>query len=64
MILLTGFGDEMKAQPLPGGIDLVIAKPVSIADLRVAISSVLVQPEPPADFAEQEGAEMHLVQIL
>ena len=64
VILLTGFGDEMKAQPLPRGIDLVLAKPVSIADLRNAIYGVMVKPEHPAESGEQAGSEMHLVQIL
>ena len=62
VILLTGFGDEMKAQALPKGIDLVLGKPVSIADLRNAIHSVIVPPE------EQQAAgaepEPDLVQIV
>jgi|GEM_PF-408327 len=38
VILLTGFGDEMLAAGgLPAGIDLVLSKPVSQADLRLAI---------------------------
>lgn len=38
VILLTGFGDEMQAAGgLPPGVDLVLGKPVSHADLRHAI---------------------------
>ena len=58
VILLTGFGDEMKAQALPGGVDLVLAKPVSIADLRGAIYSVMVKP------GEQAEHEVNLVQVV
>ena len=42
VILLTGFGDEMLAAGgLPAGIDLVLGKPVSQADLRLAIFQAL-----------------------
>ena len=38
VILLTGFGDEMQARgTLPEGINLIVGKPVSAADLRRAI---------------------------
>ena len=38
VILLTGFGEELLAQDgLPPGVDLVVGKPVSHADLRQAI---------------------------
>ncbi len=41
VILLTGFGEEIKAQgKLPEGIDLVVGKPVTSADLRRAIMDV------------------------
>jgi CheY-like chemotaxis protein len=63
VILLTGFGEEMKSQALPGGIDLVIGKPVSIADLRSAIYSVMVKGEPPAESGEAVEAEV-VVQIV
>ena len=39
VILLTGFGDEMQASgQLPEGIDLVVSKPISHADLRRAVA--------------------------
>ena len=39
VILLTGFGDEMQAAgQLPEGIDLVVSKPISHADLRRAVA--------------------------
>jgi len=42
VILLTGFGEEIKAQgKLPEGIDLVVGKPVTAADLRKAIIEVM-----------------------
>lgn len=42
VILLTGFGDEMQASgQLPEGIDLVVSKPVSHADLRRAVSKTV-----------------------
>lgn len=41
VILLTGFGEELLAQNLPSGVDLVVGKPVSHADLRQAIFQVL-----------------------
>ncbi len=41
VILLTGFGEEMNAAgTAPGGVDLVVGKPVSGADLRKAIHAV------------------------
>ncbi len=41
VILLTGFGEEMQAlDELPSGVDLVIGKPVSAAELRQAVYSV------------------------
>ncbi len=44
IILLTGFGDEMQAtQNRPPGVDLVLGKPVSHADLRDAIFQVIKQ---------------------
>jgi FixJ family two-component response regulator len=42
VILLTGFGDEMQAlSELPSGVDLVLGKPVTHADLRHAIFQAL-----------------------
>lgn len=42
VILLTGFGEEMNAAGrAPGGVDLVVGKPVSGADLRKAIHQVM-----------------------
>ena len=44
IILLTGFGEEMQAaQNRPAGVDLVLGKPVSHADLRQAIFQVMNQ---------------------
>jgi signal transduction histidine kinase len=44
VILLTGFGDELQAAgQLPEGIDLVVSKPVSTAELRRAIGATLGQ---------------------
>jgi signal transduction histidine kinase len=44
VILLTGFGEEMQAQEeRPKGIDLVVSKPVSNADLRRAIHHVMTE---------------------
>lgn len=41
VILLTGFGEEMKAAgTLPEGISIILPKPVSFADLRKAIFEV------------------------
>jgi signal transduction histidine kinase len=52
IILLTGFGDEMQAaQNRPPGIDLVLGKPVSHADLRQAIFQVMNQQKPLASVA-------------
>jgi CheY-like chemotaxis protein len=45
VILLTGFGEEMKAAGTkPAGIDMIIGKPVSGSDLRKAIHEVAAQP--------------------
>ncbi|MEQ1861560.1 MAG: response regulator [Chthoniobacteraceae bacterium] len=46
VVLLTGFGDEMQASgQSPEGIDLVVSKPISQADLRRAVSrSVTAKP--------------------
>jgi CheY-like chemotaxis protein len=41
VILLTGFGDEMQASgQSPEGIDLVVSKPISQADLRRAVARI------------------------
>ena len=46
VILLTGFGDEMLAAGgLPSGVDLVLGKPVSHADLRKAIFHAFTERE-------------------
>jgi len=43
VILLTGFGGMMKATgEKPSGVDLVLAKPVTIADLRLALGKVIL----------------------
>jgi hypothetical protein len=40
-ILLTGFGDEMKAQgDTPPEVDLVLGKPLTTSTLRAALLSV------------------------
>jgi len=42
VILLTGFGDMMKAAgEMPPGIDLILGKPVTIAGLRTALARVV-----------------------
>ena len=42
VILLTGFGEEIQAQnELPPGVDLVLGKPVSAADLRRAVFTAI-----------------------
>ena len=52
VVLLTGFGDEMQARGgQPPGIDLVLSKPVSHADLRRAICQAMEKPEPLASVA-------------
>jgi signal transduction histidine kinase len=54
VILLTGFGEEMHAKrTMPEDIDLVVGKPVSAADLRNAIFTVIsrVAVEEPATVA-------------
>ena len=49
VILLTGFGDEMQASgQLPDGIDIVVSKPVSHADLRRALSRAFTKAAPEA----------------
>jgi signal transduction histidine kinase len=45
VILLTGFGEEMQAGGLPPGVDLVLGKPVSQADLRQGIFRALNKQE-------------------
>jgi len=52
VVLLTGFGDEMLAiGGHPPGIDLVLGKPVSHADLRRAIFQAMEKAEPLASVA-------------
>jgi CheY-like chemotaxis protein len=46
VILLTGFGDEMQAAgALPEGVDLVLSKPVSAAELRRAVAGSVARME-------------------
>ena len=52
VVLLTGFGDEMMAVGgHPPGVDLVLGKPVSQADLRRAIFQAMSKAEPLASVA-------------
>ena len=52
VVLLTGFGDEMLALGgCPPGVDLVLGKPVSQADLRRAIFQAMEKTEPLASVA-------------
>jgi PAS domain S-box-containing protein len=45
VIMLTGFADLMEAvDQRPAGVDLVIAKPTTLARLRVAIATLVVEP--------------------
>ena len=47
VILLTGFGDEMQATgSLPNGVDLILSKPISAADLRRAVAECAKRPAP------------------
>ena len=42
VILLTGFGDELKVDgQMPDGIDMIVAKPVSSVELRQAICELM-----------------------
>jgi signal transduction histidine kinase len=44
VMLLTGFGDLMKATgDLPAGVDSVVGKPVGVADLRKAVATLLAR---------------------
>ena len=62
VILLTGFGEEMQAKGnMPQDIDLVVGKPVSAADLRHAIFTVISragvgEPAPGASVPARHGA--------
>jgi CheY-like chemotaxis protein len=41
IVMLTGFGDQMiQNNDIPGGVNRVISKPVTIAQLRQAIGEV------------------------
>ena len=45
VILLTGFGAFMEAEGEPPvGVDLVLAKPISVADLRTALRAIRQRP--------------------
>ena len=41
VVLLTGFGMFMQADELPAGVDLLLNKPIGLAELRAALSRVL-----------------------
>src|SRR4029077_11819565 len=44
VILLTGFGDEMQAAgDLPEGVDLVLSKPISAAELLRAVAGAVTR---------------------
>ena len=44
IIMLTGFGEMMRsAREMPGGVDYVLNKPVTVTALREAINTVLSQ---------------------
>jgi CheY-like chemotaxis protein len=46
VILLTGFGDEMLAAgEVPEGVDLVLSKPISAAELRRAVAGSIARAE-------------------
>jgi CheY-like chemotaxis protein len=52
VILLTGFGDEMRDRgSLPTGIRMIVGKPVTAADLRRAVLQVLAEEAPAAEAA-------------
>ena len=44
VILLTGFGMLMQLEALPAGVDLILSKPIGLADLRAGLSRVLPKP--------------------
>ncbi|HZJ17426.1 MAG TPA: response regulator [Chthoniobacteraceae bacterium] len=49
VMLLTGFGDEMRERgSLPEGIRMIVGKPVTAADLRRAVLQVLAEEAPAA----------------
>jgi FixJ family two-component response regulator len=50
VVLLTGFGDVMKDEgELPEGIDSILSKPVTQAELQHAIRSVIDPQGPPSE---------------
>ncbi|MFN8634515.1 MAG: response regulator [Chloroflexota bacterium] len=54
VLMLTGFADLMDgADRRPEGVDLVIAKPTTLARLRVAIATLLGDPRPSYDLNAQ-----------
>ena len=45
IVMLTGFGSMMEANgERPSAVDLVVGKPVTIVDLRAALSKALASP--------------------
>jgi len=44
VILLTGFGMLMQLEALPPGVDLILSKPIGLADLRAGLARVLHKP--------------------
>ena len=44
VILLTGFGMLMQLEALPPGVDLILSKPIGLADLRAGLTRVLHKP--------------------
>ena len=44
VILLTGFGMLMQLEALPPGVDLILSKPIGLAELRAGLSRVLHPP--------------------
>ena len=44
VIMLTGFGDIMMARDeKPPSVDLIVAKPVTVGDLREAVAQVMAE---------------------
>ena len=44
VILLTGFGMLMQLEALPPGVDLILSKPIGLADLRAGLARILHKP--------------------
>jgi PAS domain S-box-containing protein len=57
VIMLTGFGDLMLASnDLPEGVDLVVPKPTTLARLRLAVVTLVPDPEPHAGLPPASSA--------